>query len=153
MVKRVLLGVVVLLMSGCGNGKDQSQVAPPGVVAQASSYAGSWGYDGGSTKIRAAVTVPATINGVPLYAGSVQVDVVNPDGTVETKGGLFNRPPLRDDVPVPAGPQGLVVWLDGHQDATGAWVVLTPVDNTQISCKVVTGFANASTATYRLTRR
>jgi hypothetical protein len=69
-MKRVLAGILLLSLFGCGGGSGSG-----GSVA-ATSYAGNWGYDDPNTKIRVALTDGSGVFG---YDGSIHVETN--DGT------------------------------------------------------------------------
>jgi len=150
-MKRTLLCVLLLLIYGCGGGSSPSQVT---------SFAGTWGYDSTGTKILATVVAPDATHG---YSGTVQIDhaelvydlLGNVIGT--TSGGsarIYSAAPNSQSC-TEANGRGTAAWGEGCQDvdAMSADMVLTPVNNSRIDCKIQHGFSGMSTATVMLTRR
>lgn len=156
-MRRILLSMLFLVLCGCGGGSSAEE------PAQATSFAGAWGYDDATTKIRAEVVAPGPVEVMQLsptgesstsvmyfgYSGTVQVTKFDGRGiTAEYK--QIYTPTMKYDGN-DAGYLDAAYW---GEDRPYLDIVLLPVDaNSRLDCKVQNGFMNMSTATYTLTRR
>jgi hypothetical protein len=156
-VRRIVLGVLFLIICGCGGGSSAEE------PAHTTSFAGAWGYDDATTKIRAMVVAPDDVRG---YSGLIQFEHTHAvpvyDVTFQNIiGWAGNYTATSDQIIYSAsvgrgsggGLAGGAAWAD-HQDTGVAGVVLIPVDaKSRLDCRVQNGFMGMSTATYTLTRR
>jgi hypothetical protein len=156
-MRRILLGMLFLVICGCGGGSSAEE------PAQATSFAGVWGYDDATTTIRAEVVAPGPVE-VMLpgptgesypsvmyfgYSGTVQVTKYDGRGITAEYKHIYT--PATKYEGTDAGSLDAAYW---GEDNPNLYIVLIPVDvNSRLDCKVQNGFMNMSTATYRLTRR
>lgn len=154
-MKQLLVVVLLMTLIGCGGSGTE---AP----AQVTTYAGTWGYDDATTKIRLTVLAPGPVE--VTYPGPSGQDITSTQdvgyhGTgVITRYGVSGATEYPITFTEPLTSKGAGGWLAGE----ASWgvndalvdMVLTPVDvKSLLNLAIQNGYAGMSTTTFPLTRR
>ncbi|WP_085812551.1 hypothetical protein [Geoanaerobacter pelophilus] len=152
-MKQLLVVVLLMTLIGCGGSGTE---AP----AQFTTYAGTWGYDDATTKIRLTVLAPGPAE--VTYPGPSGQDITtiqnvgyHGTGTI-TRYGDSGATDYSIWIHEPSGPE--YGWLGGQANwgvnVPEVDMVVTPVDmKSLVNLTIQNGYAGMSTTTYTLTRR